>query len=428
MSNPPAPASDDRLSLLYRLSQTFNSTLDLDEVLECVMDEVIAVTRAERGFVMLIEADGDLVFRTARGMDQDTVGDPDFQVSRGIVYQVAREGKPMLTSDAQSDSQLSLRASVIHLGLRSVLCVPLQVKGNTIGVIYVDNRLQAGIFTHDDLELLNAIASTAAIAIENARLYQVAVEKGRMERELQMAYRIQAGLLPRSMPELPGWEFAARWKPAREVAGDFYDFIPLEDGKLGLVIADVTDKGMPAALFMAFTRSIIRASLDRTVQPVEAIRQANRLICRESSYGFFVTLFYAQFEPDSAEVTYVSAGHSPQLRYLDTSARSLETAAAPIFQLGYTGMPLGIEEETPYEQRHLTCAPGDCLLLYTDGVTDAVNDRGEHFSLARLQGFGQNNYRTSPQEMVTNLERELANFVGDSPQFDDITIVVAKRK
>lgn len=428
MNNPSSPASNDRLSLLYRLSQTFNSTLDLDEVLECVMDEVIAATRAERGFVMLIEGDGELVFRTARGMDQDTIGEPGFQISRGIVNQVAQEGEPMLTSDAQSDSQLSLRASVIHLGLRSVLCVPLQVKGNTIGVIYVDNRLQAGIFSPDDLELLNAIASTAAIAIENARLYQVAVEKGRMERELQMAYRIQAGLLPRSMPELPGWEFAARWKPAREVAGDFYDFIPLEGGRLGLVIADVTDKGMPAALFMAFTRSIIRASLDRAVQPVEAIRQANRLICRESSYGFFVTLFYAQFEPDSAEVTYVSAGHNPQLRYLDTSARSLERASAPVFQLGYTGMPLGIFEEAPYEQRRITCAPGDCLLLYTDGVTDAVNDLGDHYSLQRLERFGQDNYQTDPKEFIQNLESELLDFVRDTPQFDDITIVIAKRR
>jgi sigma-B regulation protein RsbU (phosphoserine phosphatase) len=428
MSNPPTPASDDRLSLLYRLSQTFNSTLDLDEVLDRVMDEVIAVTQAERGFVMLMDEGGDLVFHTARGMDQHTIEDPGFQISRGIVNRVAQEGEPMLTSDAQSDSQLSLRASVIHLGLRSVLCVPLQVKGSTIGVIYVDNRLQAGIFTQDDLELLNAIAASAAIAIENARLYQVAVEKGRMERELQMAYKIQAGLLPRSMPEVPGWDFAARWKPAREVAGDFYDFIPLEGGRLGLVIADVTDKGMPAALFMAFTRSIVRASLDRAVQPVEAIRQANRLICRESSYGFFVTLFYAQFEPDSAEVTYVSAGHNPQLRYLDTSARNLETASAPIFQLGYTGMPLGIEEETPYEQRHLTCAPGDCLLLYTDGVTDAVNDQGEHYSLARLQSFGRDNYQANPQEIITKLESEILNFVRDTPQFDDITVVIAKRR
>lgn len=426
-SHPPS-AYGERLALLYRLSQTFNSTLDLDEVLNRVMDEVITVTRAERGFVMLVGDQKELVFHAARGMERTTIEDPGFQVSRGIVDRVAREGRPMLTSDAQSDSELSLRQSVIDLKLRSVLCVPLTAKRKTIGVIYVDNRLQAGIFTQDDLDLLNAIAATAAIAIENARLYQLAVEKGRMEQELQMAYKIQAGLLPGSMPELSGWEFAASWKPARQVAGDYYDFIPLAAGKLGLVIADVTDKGMPAALFMAFTRSIIRASLDQNDQPVNAIRQANRLICRESSYGFFVTLFYLQFEEDSGEVTYVSAGHNPQLMYLEPSGRDLDPGAVPVFQLGYTGMPLGIEEEAQYEQRHLQCAPGDCLLLFTDGVTDAINDMGERFSLSRLQRFGHENYQARAQHVIGALEDELLDFVGQTPQFDDITIVVAKRK
>ena len=423
-----ASADDNRLALLYRLSQTFNSTLNLDEVLNRVMDEVIAVTRAERGFVMLREDGGELVFHTARGIDQNTIEDPGFQVSRGIVDKVAREGQAMLTSDAQSDSELSLRESVINLKLRSVLCVPLQVKGKTIGVIYVDNRLQAGIFTQDDLALLNAIAASAAIAIDNARLYRMAVQKGRIERELQMAYKIQAGLLPEAMPEIAEWEFAASWKPAGEVAGDFYDFIPLEGDKLGLVIADVTDKGMPAALFMAFTRSILRASLDRDIQPVEAISQANRLICRESSYGFFVTLFYAQFEADSGEVTYVSAGHNPQLLYLDPSGRDLNAAAGPTLQLGYTGMPLGIEEGAAYEQRHLVCAPGDCLLLYTDGVTDAANALGERFSLSRLERFGQDNYGAPAMRIVEALESEVLAFVGQTAQFDDTTIVVAKRR
>jgi len=418
----------DRLALLYRLSQTFNSSLDLDEVLNRVMDEVITVTKAERGFVMLVGDQKDLVFHAARGMEHTTIQDPGFQVSRGIVDRVAREGQPMLTSDAQSDSELSLRQSVINLKLRSVLCVPLLVKGKTIGVIYVDNRLQAGIFMQDDLDLLNAIAASAAIAIENARLYQLAVEKGRMEQELQMAYKIQAGLLPESMPELSGWEFAASWKPARQVAGDYYDFIPLEAGKLGLVIADVTDKGMPAALFMAFTRSIIRASLDQNDQPVDAIRQANRLICRESSYGFFVTLFYLQFQPDSSEVTYVSAGHNPQLWYLEPSGRDLDPETGPVLQLGYSGMPLGIEEEAQFEQRRLNCAPGDCLLLFTDGVTDAINDMGERFSLSKLQRFGQENYQAAAQNIIGALENELLDFAGQTPQFDDITIVVAKRK
>ena len=232
-----------RLALLYRVSRTFNSSLDLDEVLNRVMDEVIAVTHAERGFVMLRDEDGGLAFRVARGMDRSMVDDPEFQISRGVVEQVAHEGQPMLTSDAQRDERLSMRLSVIGLGLRSILCVPLKCKDTVSGVIYVDNRLQAGIFTADDLDLLVAIASNAAIAIENARLYQVAVEKGRMERELQMAHAVQASLLPRETPQMPGWEFEARWQPAREVSGDYYDFIPIDGNKLGLVIADVSDKG-----------------------------------------------------------------------------------------------------------------------------------------------------------------------------------------
>jgi GAF domain-containing protein len=197
--------SDDRLALLYRLSQTFNSSLDLQEVLNRVMDEAIAVMHAERGFVMLREPDGSLGFRVARGLDRETIDAPQFQVSRGVVTWVAQEGQPVLTSDAQRDDRFSMRDSVRALGLRSILCVPLVVRGRVSGVVYVDNRMQAGIFEQPDLELLASIASNAAIAIENARLYQLAVEKGRMERELQMAHEVQAGLLPREAPRVPGW-------------------------------------------------------------------------------------------------------------------------------------------------------------------------------------------------------------------------------
>ena len=297
-NNDSTQLSSHRLSLLYRLSQAFSSSLDLDDVLNRVMDEVIAATRAERGFLMLHDEQGELVFRVARGMDHQTVEAHEFEVSRGVVELAAREGQPQLTSDAQSDEWLGGRASVLSLGLRSVLCVPLQVKGTILGVVYVDNRLQAGIFTQDDLELLNAIASSAAIAIENARLYQVAVEKGRMERELQVAREVQAALIPRHTPNIEGWEFAARWTPAREVSGDFYDFVS-KGQELGIVIADVSDKGMPAALFMALSRSFVRASVTSTSMPADAIDHANHLICADSTDGMFITLFYAQLDPDT---------------------------------------------------------------------------------------------------------------------------------
>ena len=418
----PSQPSSDHLALLYRLSQTFNSSLNLDEVLNRVMDEVIAATRAERGFVMLHEADGRLVFRVARGMDQNTIDDPQFQISRSVVERVAREGQPVLTSDAQSDDRFSMRRSVMDLGLRSILCVPLKIRNKISGVVYVDNRLQVGIFTQVDLELLTAIASSAAIAIENARLYRVAVEKGRMERELQVAREVQASLLPRETPQVSGWEFAARWQPAREMAGDYYDFIPLDGGQLGLVIADVSDKGMPAALFMTLTRSIVRASVGHAPSPADGITHANRLICADSTRGMFVTLFYALLNPATGEITYVNAGHNPPL----LCKQSDRAEQHQLTQLVRTGMALGVVEDTPFEQRTLRLNPGDFILLYTDGVTDATDAHLQDFGVERLQRVILEHRYTPAADVVAALEQAIGDFAGSTAPFDDMAIVVIK--
>jgi sigma-B regulation protein RsbU (phosphoserine phosphatase) len=413
-SQPPA----DRLALLYRLSQTFNASIELDEVLNRVMDEVIAVTHAERGFVMLREPGGDLTFRVARGMDQNTIQQPQFQVSRSVVERVAREGDPILTSDAQSDERFSRRESVVALRLRSILCAPLRIKDTISGVIYVDNRLQAGIFTQADLELLTSIAYSAAIAIENARLYQVAVDKGRMERELQMAYDVQVALLPSETPNVPGWEFGAVWRPAREVAGDYYDFIPADNDALGMVIADVSDKGMPAALFMALTRSTIRASVGHSRTPADDIAHANRLICADASRGMFVTLFYALLNPKTGALTYVNAGHNPPILFT-AETKTLTT-------LQRTAMALGVHDEALTEQRTIHLSDGDFILFYTDGVTDAENNRGERFGTERLQQIIAAECHATAREIADHINEAVGDFTGERPLFDDVTIMVIK--
>ena len=417
-STDPSRLSDDRLTLLYRLSRTFNSSLDLEQVLNSVMDEVIAALNAERGFVMLREVDGTLSFSVARGLDRTTVEGPGFQVSRGVVDHVAQEGQPVLTSDAQRDDRFSMRESVKGLGLRSILCVPLRTRDRVSGVLYVDNRMQAGIFQQPDLELLTAIAASAAAAIENAQLYQVSVEKGRMERELQMAHEVQAGLLPRETPQVAGWEFSVRWQPARRVAGDYYDFIPSDSGQLGLVIGDVSDKGMPAALFMALTRSIIRASVVGESSPAEGILRANRLICADSTGGMFVTLFYAQLNPATCELTYVNGGHNPPLVY--------RAGASQLISLMPTGMALGVLDDASYEQETLRLDPGDFIVLYTDGVTDATNRKEQGFGMDRLQRVLLAHRDSTAEEIVTALEKAIDEFVGTTAPFDDMAIVVIR--
>jgi sigma-B regulation protein RsbU (phosphoserine phosphatase) len=246
----------------------------------------------------------------------------------------------------------------------------------------------------------------------------VAVEKGRMERELQVAYEVQVSLLPREMPQVPGWEFAARWQPAREVAGDYYDFIPGDEGQLGLVIADVSDKGMPAALFMALTRSIVRASVDRAPSPADGIAHANRLICADSTGGMFVTLFYVLLNPEMGEITYVNAGHNPPLLY--------RAEQDELTQLARTGMALGVIEDTPFEQRTLHLNPGDFFLLYTDGVTDATDAHGQGFGMERLQHITVDHSLAPVADIVAALEHTVNDFAESSARFDDITIVVAK--
>jgi sigma-B regulation protein RsbU (phosphoserine phosphatase) len=298
--------------------------------------------------------------------------------------------------------------------------VPLQLKGRVTGLIYVDNRWQAGIFAQADLELLEAIAATAAIAIENARLYQLAVQQGRLERELQMAREVQARLMPRTTPQMAGWDFAAAWEPAREVAGDYYDFLTDNpDGSIGLVIADVTDKGMPAALFMALARSIVRTSAAAARSPAEAITHANRLICADSTDSMFVTLFYGRLDPATGDLTYVNAGHNPPLFY--------QAGTDDPTRLTRTGMALGIQVAAPFEERTVRLQAGDFVLLYTDGVTDALNADGQPYGEAALvQALAPQRHRSAAQ-ILAGLDRSLREYVGNTQPFDDITLMLVKR-
>ncbi|HJW83050.1 MAG TPA: SpoIIE family protein phosphatase [Anaerolineae bacterium] len=252
------------------------------------------------------------------------------------------------------------------------------------------------------------------------------IEKEKLERELQLARGVQASLLPRATPRVAGWEFAAWWQPARQVAGDFYDFIPVAVGPgeesspgLGLVIADVSDKGMPAALFMALSRSIVRASVAHALSPAQAITQANRLVCADSSDGMFVTLLYALLDPVSGQLTYVNAGHNPPIVY-----RADQDCW---FEFERTGIALGLFDPYKYEQRTLQFNVGDFVVLYTDGVTEAVDAQGQRFEEDRLRQVLLDRRRASAAQIVEALRQAIAGFTDVSAPFDDITIVVAKR-
>lgn len=411
--------SAPHLATLYEITRRLNSSLDLDEVLDYVMDRVIEVTGAERGFLMLLnETTGELDYQVARNIQKEDLDNPRFQVSRTVVNQVAQLGEPILTDNAQN--RFGKQHSVITMALRSILCVPVAVKERIIGVVYVDNRVHTGVFGAQHLELLTAFASQAGIAIENARLYRIAIEQGRMQRELEMAHTIQRGLLPLEFPILAGYEVAVHWQSAREVAGDFYDCFLLENQQaMGVVIADVSDKGAGAAIFMAITRSLLRGSGMTHELPHQTLHQTNELLLQDAtSSGMFVTAYYTVFKPDG-EALCSNAGHNLPLLWRANDG-SMEW-------LPRGGRALGWFADLPSETLTYQLEPGDVLVFYTDGLTEAENHHQEQFGEDRLIDVVE---RTAPHEnargIMDALTAAVSHFIGDAPPFDDITIVVVR--
>ena len=406
----------DHLKTLYNFSINMNSSLDFNTVLNNFMDSVMEITNAQRGFVMIDENEtGELKIIVARGLDDDAIAEEGYSTT--IVGEVTRTRQPLLTNNAQFDTRYQAGQSIIMRGLRAILCAPMVVSDRLLGAVYVDTAMRSGSFTPADLGLLNAVCGFAGTAIENARLYRVAVEKGRLERELQMAREIQQGLLPSDMPSIAGYEVTARWRAAREVAGDFYDVFELEDGSLGVVIADVSDKGAAAAMFMAVSRTMIRSNAHTGMDPVETLFQTNDLILEDAESGMFVTVFHSVFRQDGHS-EHVNAGHNPPLVF-----------RAATGELGYMsrgGRAIGWFPDIPLQSDALHLQPGDVIIYYTDGLTEAENHDKAFFGEARLEQAIREAHDQPIDVLSDHILRRVDDFVDGAPPFDDLTLVVVR--
>jgi serine phosphatase RsbU (regulator of sigma subunit)/anti-sigma regulatory factor (Ser/Thr protein kinase) len=315
--------------------------------------------------------------------------------------------------DLDSPAAADLRAA----GVRMV--VPLVSQGELIGLLNLGPRRSEQEYSVDDRKLLADLAGHAAPAVRVAQLVreqQAEIrERERIEGELEVARLIQQQFLPHELPELPGWQVAAYYKPARQVGGDFYDFLELPDGQLGIVVGDVTDKGVPAALVMATTHSILRAEAPRLVSPGEVLGRANDLLVTEMPAHMFVTCLYAVLDPASGRLRYANAGHN--LPYLRTEEG--------VGELRATGMPLGLLPGMTYEEKEAALAPGDDLLLHSDGLAEAHGPERQMFGFPRLAKLAAEG--KSGQELIDLLLNELAKFTGPGwEQEDDITLVTLR--
>ncbi len=315
-----------------------------------------------------------------------------------------------------------------------LLAFPLSVKGQVLGVFLAEEpaaTLDGGTPGNSNrrmrskrLEITTGITQQASLAIQNDRLQREALTRERLEREMQLARDIQRTFLPHQVPELPGWELNTYWQPAREVAGDFYDFFLLDSNRLGLLIADVADKGMPAALFMTLVRTLIRAVVQQLDDPAEVLARVNELLVPDADQGMFVTLFYAVMRLDSSELAYANAGHNPPMVY---SHRSGE-----IIRLEKGELALGVLSESRYSSRCRSFQPGDCLVLYTDGITEAFSPSDQMFGEQGLQDTIRLIMQRSPgvtaDELLRGIDESVQVFVGDAPLADDLTLVVLRRE
>src|SRR5579884_1423265 len=302
------------------------------------------------------------------------------------------------------------------------LAVPLVSQGELIGMLNLGQRMSEQEYSSDDRALLNNLAAQATPALRVAQLVRQqqaeAKERQRIEQELQVARLIQHTLLPKNLPQVEGWHVAAHYQPARAVGGDFYDFIEMEDGRLGLVVGDVTDKGVPAALVMATTRSVLRAAAASLVEPGAVLRQATNKLCPDIPANMFVTCLFAILDPVEGRVVYANAGHDAPYQ------RSEEG----VVELSARGMPLGLMPDMEYEELETRLAPGDAILFYSDGLVEAHNPDRQMFSFPRLHDLMAEHTVSTPDELVDFLLDSLAGFTGPEwEQEDDITLVTLQR-
>ncbi|HUI88099.1 MAG TPA: GAF domain-containing protein [Anaerolineales bacterium] len=419
---------------LLQVAQAVVSLNELEDILGIIVRVLPILVGVERVALYLWNAEKELFHPVhTYGFDEDArkvlAGD-DLAVGAFPLLDESRNSNSLLMYPLKAEDTLEKwnclgefrhreDAEIAQSNEPLLYAVPLSVKTDTFGVLLLQEASGGKRFRARRLEIINGIAQQAALAIQNDRLQKEMVVRERLETEVQLARQIQQTFIPESLPQPPGWEVAARWKTARQVGGDFYDVMELPDQKLGLFIADVADKGMPAALFMALTRTLVRAAVIETSSPAEALQRVNELLLPDTKQGMFVTAVYAVLDQNSGELTYVNAGHNPPL-WLKSGGE--------IQRLTRTGVALGATEARTISQQTVRVASGESVLFYTDGLTEEFSSNGELFGEMRLMETVRSAAFSSAGAMLDLIESSLNDFVNPIPLSDDLTMLVIRRK
>jgi len=414
----------EKLRHLLEISSNLTKTLNLDALMPKMAESLFALFRqADRCFIIQAEEGTNRmlprVVRTRRAHEETNA-----RPSKTIVKKCLETGQAFLSDDASRDDRIQMSQSVVDFRIRSVMCVPLVTPdGKAFGVIQLDTQDRGKKFTQEDLKLLWGVANQASIAMENARLHEEAVQRERIRRDLELATRVQASFLPSSRPQVAGYDFYARYQPAQAVGGDYYDFIPLPQGRWAVAVGDVAGKGISAALLMAKLSSDTRFCFLAEPDPAQALAKLNdQLYPFTSAMDRFVTLVVAVLDPSRHSVTLVSAGHpSPIL------TRRGASAMQDALPKNIAGLPLGMVEGCPYDSFQLQLQPSDNLLLFSDGVPDALDARNNSFAMTGIQRVVQEAGPISASVLGERIIKAVAQHASSGDPHDDITLVCLGR-
>lgn len=417
--------SEQKCQLLLEISQKTRDTLDLNEIMVHLLDTILNVVHYDAAGIFVLNRDlVQLEHRTPtnviaevvwRGYDPAPSGqDAMFTLGKGIIGYVIFSNSSLIVPDVRLDERyVEGRKETL-----SEIAVPILLDDQAIGALNLEsNHLNA--YDESDLNVLQFFADAAAIALEKAMLHRQLLAKELVDKQLQMAKAVQTHLLPLVEPNLPGYDIAGICIPAEEIGGDYYDYLPLTDGALGIAVADVSGHGIPSALVMTAFRSLLRTHAGMKANPAEIASILNDLLPDFTGDSHFITMVYGVINPSNDEVAFVRCGHpSPLLLKADDQVESL-TANGPAF---------GIFNNVGYTNENLTLSPGDILVMYTDGVVDIENPAGEAFGCDRLKALIAQNKTLSAQGLIRRVIQETRNFSDNQIPLDDFTLVIVKKE
>ncbi|MEO8216311.1 MAG: SpoIIE family protein phosphatase [Acidobacteriota bacterium] len=419
MNQAPEPSgkSLERLRILNALAIELIEDHPLDELFGFILDRVMEHLKPSRAAIGVL-AENSISFASVEVRRESKNDTSELSISQTLLAELVHEKKALAFMDVSFDDKLSQAMSIIAQGIHSVLCAPIMIEEKVVGVLYVDFRISQRMISDEEVRLVAQIARFAAVKLENTRLREASLQKRLMDEELKTAYIVQRRLLPDRPPVVEGYTFAGVNRPCRTVSGDYFDFVVRSDGRVYFVIADVSGKGLTAALLLTGLQAAFRIFTKNDPDPATLVTQLNSAMKENMPQSKFVTLFAARLEPATGLVEFANAGHNPPLF----------VGAAGVQPLTTTDIILGMFPNAQYRKQTLQLQPGDSLVLFTDGVTEASSDGEDEYGSARLEELVGKLHGRPAEVFTGEIERSVLEFVQDDHCADDVTMVVVTRK